>query len=182
MRNISFSMTTEQFRARRKDVTRRLGWENVKVGELLQGCEKCQGLRQGDVIVRIHVVQVVNVRRESLSALRVGDYGKREMIREGFPGKDVDDFIKFFCAANKCTEHKPITRIAYKFVDPAMTAAQLAAFNSSDFDMRLPPGKSCADCVSCARCCAMFIGAAGKNNGWCDFSPSRFHERSGEKQ
>jgi len=55
MRNISASLTKEQIRksvelvragkAPVKDVTRRLGWLNLKAGDRLQVCEKCQGLK-----------------------------------------------------------------------------------------------------------------------------------------
>ena len=38
----------------------------------------------------------------------------------------------------------------------------------------LPPGKTCADCVHCRRCCALF-GQTPTGTS-CDFWPSRFRE------
>ena len=42
MRNISFMLTTQQFRNRTKTVTRRMGWWNLKPGDILMGVEKRQ--------------------------------------------------------------------------------------------------------------------------------------------
>jgi hypothetical protein len=53
MRNISFSLTEEQFLDGSKDITRRLGWANLKPGDRLMGCRKCMGLRPGESIVRL---------------------------------------------------------------------------------------------------------------------------------
>ena len=50
MRNISFSMTTEQVRRREKTVTRRLGWSDLKPGTILQAVEKAQGLDRKSVV------------------------------------------------------------------------------------------------------------------------------------
>jgi hypothetical protein len=69
MRNISFSLTTAQIRDRSKTVTRRMGWRNLKVGERLQGCEKCMGRRNGEPLVKLAVIEVVSVRREKLNTL-----------------------------------------------------------------------------------------------------------------
>lgn len=44
-RNISFALTTPQFRARTKWVTRRLGWLFLKPGDTLMGVEKGMGLK-----------------------------------------------------------------------------------------------------------------------------------------
>ena len=46
-RNISFFLTKRQFLDRSKDVTRRLGWNWVKPGDVLCGIEKGQGLKRG---------------------------------------------------------------------------------------------------------------------------------------
>jgi hypothetical protein len=45
----------------------------------------------------------------------------------------------------------------------------------SDDDMKLPAGKTCADCVWCARCVTMF--GAKPDNVVCDFAPSRFSQK-----
>lgn len=96
MRNISFSMTQPQFRARTKDVTRRDGWWNAKSGEYLQGCEKCQGLGPGGKIVRMGVIILVDVWPEPLRRLiDEPEYGRAEVIREGFPEMTPYAFMLF---------------------------------------------------------------------------------------
>ena len=51
MRNMSFALTKSQIIDQSKDVTRRLGWDFLRVGDLLQPVEKCMGLRPGEQIV-----------------------------------------------------------------------------------------------------------------------------------
>lgn len=132
MRNISFSLTTAQVIARSKTVTRRQGWENLKPGELLQGCEKCMGRRHGEPLIRLAVIEIVSVVREPLSRLLADPYGGRkhtqserrfteyaheEMTREGFPGKSPLWFVEMFCNAHKgCTPSTIITRIEFRYV------------------------------------------------------------------
>lgn len=45
----------------------------------------------------------------------------------------------------------------------------------NDVQMNLPAGKTCADCVHCKRCTAMFGHIPADES--CDWSPSRFRER-----
>ena len=68
MRNMSFALTTEQIRARTKTVTRRLGWEFLKPGDLVQAVVKCQGLKKGEKVEPLAELRIVAVRRESLNA------------------------------------------------------------------------------------------------------------------
>lgn len=118
MRNISFMLTTAQVIARQKYVTRRLGWENAKVGEQLQGCEKCQGRRHGEPLIRLAIVEIKSVRREKLR--RMTDepvYGKKECVLEGFPAMSPAEFVTMFCEAHaKCTPETEITRIEFRYV------------------------------------------------------------------
>jgi len=44
-----------------------------------------------------------------------------------------------------------------------------------DEEMRLPEDKTCADCVSCRRCCSMF--GVTPDDKYCDFHPVRFNEK-----
>lgn len=120
MRNISFSLTTPQFKARTKTVTRRLGWCDLKVGDRLMGCEKCMGRKKGEPLVRLGEIEVLNVRRERLDAMLDvcrPDYGVREVVAEGFPAMRVRDFVKFFCESHKgCTPETIVTRIRFRYV------------------------------------------------------------------
>lgn len=97
MRNISFALTTEQIRKQTKTVTRRIGSEFLKHGDLLQPVEKCQGLKNGERMTKIGgPIRVVSVRREPLSAIQ-----KPDVIREGFPNLTAAEFVDFFCRNNR---------------------------------------------------------------------------------
>jgi len=123
MRNISFALTREQFIAKKKTVTRRMGWTHLKVGELLQGCSKCQGLKPGEELERLHVIRVTDVRRELLERLVLDlDYGFIETEKEGYPAPHPkhlpSEFIVFFCGSHKgCTAQSFVTRIEFEFVE-----------------------------------------------------------------
>lgn len=122
MRNISFSMTTPQVRARTKTVTCRIGWEKLKAGDRLCAIEKGQGLKKGETVARLGVIEVVSVRREQLRLLTDDlDYGFEETEREGFPPPDAknfpSEFVRFFCIRHHCTPDDQVTRIEFRYVD-----------------------------------------------------------------
>ena len=96
-RIISFSKTIEAFRERRKTVTRRIGWTNLKPDTFLNAVEKAQGLKKGEKMKWLGGIIVKDIRREPLADLLTDpDYGKAEMIKEGFPGMNPREFIKLF--------------------------------------------------------------------------------------
>lgn len=117
-RNISFSMTTEQFVSRRKDVTRRMGWEFLERGTELKGCEKCQGLRRGETVKVLGRIRVCCARQEPLMQMLVDrKYGQRECIREGFPDLSPDEFVEMFCDGHRgCDPSSIITRIRFVYL------------------------------------------------------------------
>jgi hypothetical protein len=114
MRNISFSMTTAAFIGRRKTVTRRLGWSNIKPGDILMGVQKAQGLKKGEKVVKLGAIRVINVTHEALFMiyLHPGD-----CAREGFPDLDMREFIDMFCAHNRCTQNYYVNRIEFEYLD-----------------------------------------------------------------
>jgi hypothetical protein len=111
MRNISFSLTKDQFRARTKTETRRLGWWFLKPGEELMGCEKCQGLKPGEPIVRMGVIRVTEMVRERLDAIT-----PEAVAREGFPDMTPDEFVAMFCRHMKVDPSKIVTVIRFEYV------------------------------------------------------------------
>jgi len=111
MRNISFSHTTEQFRNRSKDVTRRLGWQRLTAGTHLMGVEKAMGLRKGEKICKLGEIVVVSARREPLEAIEASD-----VRREGFPEWTVEQFVRFFCKAMGCEPSSLVTRIEFRYL------------------------------------------------------------------
>lgn len=123
MRNISFFLTTAQVSAQTKDVTRRMGWKNLKVGELLSAVVKGQGLGKGGKIERICTIRVKSVRWERLDKMLTNRlYGLDECQREGFPPPHPksfpSEFVKFFCASHKgCRPDSIVTRIEFEYVD-----------------------------------------------------------------
>jgi len=99
MRNISFSATIPQFRARQKHVSRRGNtkgptWKNLQPGDQLMGCEKCQGLGKGGMIVRMGPITILEVSREPID--EIIRRPEREITRE-----------QFDCISSKCkfTQH-----------------------------------------------------------------------------
>ena len=117
MRNMSFSMTTEAVRRHEKTVTRRLGWWDLKPGTVLQACEKCQGLKKGEKVVKLAVIRVVSVTREPLHY--VLDYPESEFVNEGFGDMRRRAFMNMFMQANHCWEFTPVNRIEFEYVDNA---------------------------------------------------------------
>ena len=134
--NISFSATKEQFRARRKHVTRRLDKSlhlyHLKPGTILTAIEKAQGLKKGEHVVRMGEIVVLEVGREPLDhIIKSNQRGIPENIRkiyatwtfpletdlEGFPELAPSEFVAMFCKMNKCTPDTEVTRILFDYMD-----------------------------------------------------------------
>ena len=112
MRNISFALTTRQFYRRQKTVTRRLGWANVKPGELLCGVEKGMGLAKGESPIRLHIIRVKSSRREFLRDITPDD-----VEREGFPLMSIREFVHLFRESHEsCDVKSVVTRIEFEFI------------------------------------------------------------------
>lgn len=122
-RNISFALTKSQYIDGSKDVTRRMGWLFLRVGDILRPVEKCQGLKPGEKIKPLGgLIRVKAADREPLYRL-TNDlaYGFAETTREGFPeGHELHHpgaFVGFFCASHaKCTPDSIVTRIEFERV------------------------------------------------------------------
>lgn len=121
--NISFFYTTEQVKTRTKDVTRRLGWKNLKPGTRLTGIVKGQGLKPGEKIQKLCEIEVVSVRREKLRAMWDDiHYGFEETRREGFGEEhpavrgSPTAFVEMFCSHMNCTPETEVQRIEFKYV------------------------------------------------------------------
>jgi hypothetical protein len=118
LRLMSFAMTEPQYVDGSKDVTRRLGWWDTKNDrprlrprEVFMGAQKCQGLRKGEKVVPLGESEHVSSRRERVDAITPDD-----VRREGFPDMTVEEFIAFFCRANRCQRDTLITRIEFRRV------------------------------------------------------------------
>lgn len=119
---MSFALTTGQILDGSKDVTRRLGWEFLKVGDLLRPVRKCMGLRPGEKLeVLRDPIRVISLRRERLDLMTTDlEYGYEEVRREGFEFHPEYRFpstwVAMFCATHKhCTPATVITRIEFSY-------------------------------------------------------------------
>lgn len=118
MRNMSFALTTRQIIERTKGCTRRTGWRDLEVHELLCAIEKGQGLKKGEHVRRLCIIDPFDVRLEP-PRLMLDDlaYGAAEVILEGFPDWTPERFVDFLCRANKITPDTLVTRIEFSYVD-----------------------------------------------------------------
>ncbi len=116
---MSFMLTTEQIKNRSKTVTRRLGWRFLNPGDILNACEKCQGLKKGEKIKRICQIKVVSNRSQSLDLLlndAFYNYAVEEMVKEGFQSISPSWFVEMFSRHNKCQPYEIINRIEFEYV------------------------------------------------------------------
>lgn len=118
MRNMAFSMTTQQFRDRTKDVTRRFGlsWFKLKPGDCVCGVEKGMGLKKGETVNRLGVIEIVSVTSERADAIEHYEDPQREVHREGFPDLAPGAFVQMLCTANRKQPDDICCRIEYKYV------------------------------------------------------------------
>lgn len=112
MRRMSFSLTTRQFREQTKTVTRRTRWLNLNAGEHVLGIEKGMGLKKGEKHVVLGEIEIVSVRREA-----VADITQADVIKEGFPDMTPDEFVEFYCKANRVAPLELCTRIEFRYVE-----------------------------------------------------------------
>lgn len=110
-RNISFALTTKQIRNGTKTVTRRIGWWNLKVGEILNACVKCMGFRKGEKIEVIRQIRIISTRREQLYKI-----SKSDVKREGFPQWNRIDFLEFFMDSHNCDGLTEVNRIEFEYL------------------------------------------------------------------
>lgn len=117
MRHISFALTTPQFKARTKTVTRRIGWRKVKVGDVLMGVEKGQGIPKGGKVTKLGPIRVKGVNYERIDRMATEkEYGDREAKLEGFPMMTGVEFVAMFCEHNGADPTQEITRIEYEYL------------------------------------------------------------------
>lgn len=114
--NMSFHKTQEQFKKRTKHVTRRLGWGKIKLGVVHNGIEKGQGLKKNEKVVILGQFIPIDSRWEPLNRMTTDlEYGKKEVILEGFPEMTPFEFVEMFCKMNKCDPDQPVNRIEFKY-------------------------------------------------------------------
>ena len=110
-RNMSFALTTEQFRNKTKTVMRRFGWLFLRPGDVVCGVKKAMGFKKGEKIKRLGLIRILSVRREPLNEIT-----KEDCVKEGFPEMEPNDFVNMLCVYSKCEPHDSVTRIEYEYI------------------------------------------------------------------
>lgn len=113
-RNMSFALTTRQVRDRTKDITRRFGWWFLKPGDRVWAVEKAMGLKKGETVTRIALIEIVSTRPEPLKAITPED-----VEREGFPEFTPADFVQMLCKGGKHQADETVNRIEFRYVQEA---------------------------------------------------------------
>ena len=111
-RMMSFSMTTDAIRNRTKTVTRRFGWHFLKEGDVLWAVEKAQGLKKGERVNKLCLIQVVSVREEPLNAIT-----QEDCVREGFPHFTPQQFVDMLTEHYHCEPDALVRRIEFRYLD-----------------------------------------------------------------
>lgn len=118
MRNMSFAMTTHAIRTRTKTVTRRFGWSFLKPGDRVRAVEKAMGLKKGEKIKPLAVLEVVSNTSEPLRRMMdLAAYGRKEVVREGFPDLSPSAFVQMLCTHYRVMPDVMVNRIEFKYVE-----------------------------------------------------------------
>jgi hypothetical protein len=108
-RRMSFMLTIGPMQRREKTETMRLGWKNLKPGDVVIAIEKGQGLKKGEkhsILGRIEIVSNVPARVDSVT--------EANCIAEGFPELSPAAFVAMFCRNMKCRPSLIVRRIRFK--------------------------------------------------------------------
>jgi hypothetical protein len=112
MRNMGFRTNTEAILNRTKTVTRRLGWDFLQPGDILQACERCLGLKRGEPIRRLIKIKILSIHSQPLNQISQDD-----VVKEGYPDWTPDDYVRHFCKVFKVKPDTPINRIEFAYHD-----------------------------------------------------------------
>ena len=127
MRNMSFMLTKQQIKDKTKCVTRRLGWWFLKPNEMVMACEKCQGLKRGESIVRIRPIVISSTWGEQLNHITGED-----VVKEGFPEMDEIQFILMFKKEMKCSSYTLVNRIGFEYLGVADELSIMSEFEGKE--------------------------------------------------
>jgi hypothetical protein len=111
-RNMSFFHTQPQVRDRSKTVTRRKGWGNLRPGDRFWAVAKGQGLKKGEHVERICLLECVSNHRVILGQMSASD-----PAQEGFPQLSVPEFVRMFCGHMGGDARQRLNRIEFKYVE-----------------------------------------------------------------
>ena len=117
-RLMSVSHTERAVVERRKTVTRRLGWTFLRPGDRLTLCRKVMGRKPGEPLVRLAEVEVVSVRRESLSAITDADVEREgvDAALETAGRTEAEVWASWFAWTMGCSVDDEVTRIEWRYL------------------------------------------------------------------
>ncbi len=123
---MSYRHTLGPFLCGDKDVTRRLGWLNLKPGEHYMAVRQAQGLKKGEKVQRLGECVCLHNYPEELRCIEYYSYRgwssipqifrstiRKETAREGFPELTPHQFVVMFCREMKCTPKTIVNRIEF---------------------------------------------------------------------
>lgn len=152
--NLSFSLTRDALLAGRKTVTRRAGWLRLVKHFAdpdakplpMQAIFKGMGLKRGEHPEVLCQILVTSARREPLRRMvDEPDYGRAEVIAEGFPDLTPAEFVAFFMRTHKgLTPESAVTRI--KFAEFAISLILMGSGGPASPSPSRPPatGQGCS--------------------------------------
>ncbi len=121
MRRMSFSMTIDAVRERRKTVTRRREstWKSLKVADRLLAVDRVMGFKKGESSEILATIEVVDVRVEPLSEITEADVAAEGLhaMWADFPDLGREHFVKAFCDAMGGAPDQLVRRIEFRYVD-----------------------------------------------------------------
>ena len=101
-------------RRREKFVTRRYGWWFSKRGDRVQAVEKCMGLKKGEKVKKICVIEIVDTQAEFVQHI---DLSQEELAKEGFSDKSAEWFRELLLSMCPRTQHlAQVNRIEFRYV------------------------------------------------------------------
>lgn len=166
MRDICFTTTPAQIRARTQTVTRRLGWVDLTPGTRLQPCTRHFNRAKHQIVTRIgRPIRVVDVRREPLARmLDDPTYGAAECVLEGVPDMAPADFVQRYTKLHACALTVIVTRIEFAYRQPKrIPQPHLCRVCGAPTDIALDRSVAsycCRDCIRsrriiCPRCASL---------------------------
>jgi hypothetical protein len=109
---MSFAKTKKQIEAGTKTETRRMGWNCLNAGDILQAVDKTMGFRKGQKAVLFCNIRVEKTWREPLNVIT-----QPGCDAEGFPEFAPDEFVSMFCEMNKCVPDTEIRVIQFSYLE-----------------------------------------------------------------
>lgn len=147
VKNISFALTTKQFvntnpkqyppaaidpSHPHKWQTRRLGWADLKPGDRLRACRKCMGLKPGEKIDVLGVIEVIRVERQLLGAMPDEDcaaegFRSDYILNRGVGGRTLSKAVQVQLIGNSVCRHPARAMVTSNVVEQCEWCMEVAA-------------------------------------------------------